>query len=365
MDGHLSIHDGREVDRWWRQQGFDPERLRRLKYLIYGEGRSIEDVVGELPQEVHRAVEGSLELRPLRLVESHRSTIDRSAKLVFQTQDELRIETVLMRSASGRLSLCLSSQVGCAAKCIFCATARMGLLRNLSVGEILAQFVEARRWVGIGGRPIRNVVFMGMGEPLHNFEAVCETLRVMMDPRQCGLSPRRILVSTVGVPGAMIRFARRFPLVGLALSLHSTDDRQRRTWIPTAKHCSLSELRRVLRQVNELQKRPLMIEYLMVRGQNDSRHDALRLVEFLKGLWVHVNLIPYNPIADGPPDFLPTERDARNAFANVLRDAGFLTTIRYSQGSDIRAACGQLVQMARPTSVECQSSSPRSSPQLS
>ncbi|GIW96131.1 MAG: putative RNA methyltransferase [Pirellulaceae bacterium] len=344
-DHLLSIYDVRGVERWWRENGFDPQRLRRLWYLVFGEGRVMEEVLAELPAQIRTRLETCIELRPLVCIEARTSSLDRSAKLVLQTRDQLRIETVLICSASGRMSLCVSSQVGCAANCIFCATARMGLLRNLSAGEIIGQYVEARRWLGAAGRPIRNVVYMGMGEPLHNFEAVCESLQVLCDPRKCGISPRRILVSTVGVPEQMVRFAKRFPLVGLAVSLHSTVENQRRQWIPLARHCSLDRLREVLHIVNRLQQRPLMIEYLMVNGLNDSRHDALRLVEFLKGLWVHVNLIPYNPIDDGPSDFAPSPREVRNAFAAVLREAGYLTTIRYSQGADIRAACGQLAQV--------------------
>lgn len=345
MGQPVSIHDIRKVNGLWRAWGFDPQLLRRFRYLLYGESRPIEEVLGELPPHVDRTIHDSLILRPLTLCEARQSQLDRSCKLVLATGEGLRLETVLMRSASGRLSVCLSSQVGCAARCVFCATARMGLLRNLSCGEILAQLVEVNNWLGIRGRVVRNVVFMGMGEPFHNLTAVTEAVHALIDTRLFGISPRRILVSTVGVAEAMLAFAKRFPTVGIALSLHSTNQEQRQQWIPVARRYPLDELRKTVKEVNRLQHRPVMIEYLMVAGQNDGPEDARRLIDFLRGLWVHVNLIPYNPIDDNPPGFQPTPRQARDHFAATLREAGFLTTIRYSQGSDISAACGQLVQL--------------------
>jgi 23S rRNA (adenine2503-C2)-methyltransferase len=341
----ISIHDIRAVNKLWRQSGWDPQPLKRLRYLLYGECRPVEDVLAELPAPVRQALKEHVVLYPLSLSAAYRSRMDHSCKLVLRTADGLPIETVLMRSASGRLSVCLSSQVGCAARCLFCATARMGLLRNLSCGEILAQLVEVNRWLQVTQRMVRNVVFMGMGEPFHNYDAVAEAVTAIIDPRMFGISPRRVIVSTVGIPDAMLQFAQRFPTVGLALSLHSTRQEQRQQWMPLARRYPLDCLRETLQRVNRLQHRPVMIEYLLVEGQNDTPEDAQRLVEFLRGLWVHVNLIPYNPIDDGPEGFRATPREQRDLFARMVRQAGFLTTIRYSQGSDIRAACGQLVQL--------------------
>jgi 23S rRNA (adenine2503-C2)-methyltransferase len=220
----------------------------------------------------------------------------------------------------------------------------MGIARNLSAAEILDQVVQAGQWIGREGRRARNIVFMGMGEPLHNEDAVYEAITQLLAPEMFHHPPGRILVSTVGIPDAMIRCARRFPGVNLALSLHSVRAGVRERVIPLAARYSLDELRATVRQLNRIQPRcPVMIEYLMLADVNDSPEDAHELSAWLAGLRVHVNLIPYNPIAEAP-NWRTTERPERDAFAGILRAAGFTTTIRYSLGADIAAACGQLVQ---------------------
>jgi 23S rRNA (adenine2503-C2)-methyltransferase len=253
------------------------------------------------------------------------------------------IEAVIMRTGTGRVSLCVSSQVGCAAACGFCATGQMGIAKNLSAAEMLDQVVLAGERMQAEGRRVRNIVFMGMGEPFHNEEAVYEAVAALLSPELFHHTPGRILISTVGIPDAMVRCARRFPEVNLALSLHSVREEVRRQLIPLAAKYSLNELRAAVAKVNQIQNNTVMIEYLMLAGVNDSLEDASELAAWIDGLEVHVNLIPYNPIASAP-QLRTTDRPERDAFAEVLRAAGFVTTIRYSLGADIAAACGQLVQ---------------------
>jgi 23S rRNA (adenine2503-C2)-methyltransferase len=182
-----------------------------------------------------------------------------------------------------------------------------------------------------------------MGEPFHNEVALYEAVAALLAPELFHHAPGRILISTVGIPDAMIRCASRFPEVNLALSLHSVRQGVREHLMPLAEKFSLDELREAVERVNAIQENSVMIEYLMLAGVNDSTDDARELAAWLAGLDVHVNLIPYNPI-DSAPHLLTTERPERDAFAEILRAAGFVTTIRYSLGADIAAACGQLVQ---------------------
>jgi 23S rRNA (adenine2503-C2)-methyltransferase len=219
----------------------------------------------------------------------------------------------------------------------------MGIAKNLSSAEILDQVVLAGERMRAENRSVRNIVFMGMGEPFHNEEAVYSSVAALLSPDLFHHPPGRILISTVGLPDAMIRFARRFPDVNLALSLHSARQDVREKLIPLAAKYSLEQLRAAVAKVNEIQENSVMIEYLMLAGVNDSLDDARELAAWLNGLDVHVNLIPYNPIQTAP-QLRTTDRPQRDAFATVLREAGFVTTIRYSLGADIAAACGQLVQ---------------------
>jgi 23S rRNA (adenine2503-C2)-methyltransferase len=219
----------------------------------------------------------------------------------------------------------------------------MGIAKNLSAAEILDQVVLAGERMQAEGRRVRNIVFMGMGEPFHNEQAVDDAVAALLSPELFHHTPGRILISTVGISDAMIRCARRFPEVNLALSLHSVRPVVREQLIPLASKYSLGELRSAVAAINQIQSNTVMIEYLMLAGVNDSRDDAAELAAWLKGLIVHVNLIPYNPI-ESAPQLRTTERPRRDAFAEILRVAGLVTTIRYSLGADIAAACGQLVQ---------------------
>jgi 23S rRNA (adenine2503-C2)-methyltransferase len=338
-----TIHDGQAVERYFQRQRWDPYLLKRLRYLMYAESRSPEQLLEDFPPGYREELARSFSFHASQLVDRVDSAVDGATKLVFQTADQRLFESVLMRSEGRRVSLCVSSQVGCAAGCGFCATGQMGLSRNLTEAEILDQVYQANCQARAAGERIRNVVFMGMGEPFHNEDVVCQAVEKLQRSEWFGLSPRRILVSTVGIPRAMIRFARRFPLTGLALSLHSPHQQQRERLIPLARRYPLEELRSALHEVQHLQRSPLMIEYLMLDGMNDSDADADALADFVRGMHVHLNLIPYNQIAH-QTELRPTPRDRRDRFANRLRERGYLVTIRYSLGSDIAAACGQLIQ---------------------
>lgn len=339
----LSIYHSPAIDGLRTQLKLDPRRLRALRTAYFKKLRGVEAALDELPPAVRDEFAHRVEFHPLTLVEAHDSQVDGATKLVLRTATGFLIESVIMRTGTGRVSLCVSSQIGCAAACGFCATGQMGIAKSLTAAEILDQIVLAGERMQAEGRSVRNIVFMGMGEPFHNEEAVYETVTALLSPEIFHHPPSRILISTVGIPDAMVRCARRFPEVNLALSLHSVRPEVRERLIPLAARYSLGELRSAVAAVNRSQNSTLMIEYLMLAGNNDSPDDARELAAWLAGLNAHVNLIPYNPI-ETAPGLRSTDRSERDAFATILRDAGFVTTIRYSLGADIAAACGQLVQ---------------------
>lgn len=298
-------------------------------------------------------------------------TTEKSAaiKLLLENRNGVRCETVVIlppgpaaglgnQSNNGRTAgkpkratACISSQPGCGVGCPFCATASLGYRGDLSASEILEQVLLAGRTARQLGRQLRNVVYMGMGEPLHNAAAVFESLHWLTAENGFGLSPRRITVSTAGVPAAMVALAKRYPHVRMALSLHAAERDLRRQLVPHAVS-DLEQLRETIREVNFQQSRdsdrnrPVWIEVVLLDQCNDSIEHAQLLIEFCRGLCVEINLIPYNttiPISGGVlPRFAASPQPRREAFARVLRQAGIRTTLRTSFGSSNRAACGQL-----------------------
>ena len=333
----VSIYDKVKVESLRRELGIDPQSLRQLRTAIFKRFAADEVGLASFPAAERLA------LHPLELYQRVDSQIDGASKLLFRTEQGLLLESVILRIATGRTTLCVSSQIGCAAACDFCATGKMGIAQNLTAAEIADQVLQAGQLLASEQRRLRNIVFMGMGEPFHNEEHLYQALELLTATDFFHHSPAKILVSTVGIPTAMIRCARRFPQVNLALSLHSVDQTKREELIPLAKQYSLDELQEALRQINQLQGKPVLIEYLTLAGVNDSVQDARQLADWLAGLNVHVNLIPYNPIEEAP-HLQCTPREQRDEFANLLKQAGLQTTIRYSLGSDIAAACGQLVR---------------------
>ena len=247
-----------------------------------------------------------------------------------------------------RATVCVSSQIGCGVGCIFCATGTMGLKRNLSYLEIVEQVYLARQLAMLSGRHLRNVVFMGMGEPLYNLSEVIEAIRWILSDVGFGISQRCVTVSTSGGNSAMIALARQFPSVRLAVSLHTADQDLRRRLMPRAPN-DLDALKETIREINALQQAaslqksaPVWLEVVLLAGINDSETHAGQLIEFCEGLAVEVNLIPYNRIQSNER-LVTTDNTVHKRFANQLRSAGIVTTIRQSLGGQDDAACGQLV----------------------
>jgi 23S rRNA (adenine2503-C2)-methyltransferase len=342
----VSIHDGTGLRRLARELRIDPELFRKMRARFCRKFLAAREAARELPPQLKEAASSRIRFHSLLRVSQNHSSSDGATKVLFQTEAGHRIESVILRLASGRTTLCVSTQSGCAAACAFCATGQLGLQANLSADEILDQVVQCQQLLNAEQRRIRNLVFMGMGEPFHNESNLHRALEVLCSPDGFAYDQRRMLVSTVGIPGAMIRFAKKFPRAGLALSLHSGRQETREEIIPLAKKYSLKQLRAALEQVTALQDRPVMIEYLLLRNVNDRLDDSRALQEFLAGLPVHLNLIPFNRVR-GLSSLEPTSPGEQQRFARNLRSFGFKVTVRYSLGSDVAAACGQLAGNAR------------------
>ncbi|MBK1880522.1 23S rRNA (adenine(2503)-C(2))-methyltransferase RlmN [Pelagicoccus mobilis] len=335
-----SIYDTAALEKHLSRKGFGGRDLRRTHRLLFREFTPLEDMGWE--KEMLEDFQNEFDTSYLTLVHRADSQIDGATKLLFETRDGKKIETVILRIATGRTSICVSSQVGCTEKCRFCSTGDLGFLRNLTCDEILDQVMQAGRIIAAEGRRLRNIVFMGMGEPLRNYKNLVASVKLLVTQNVFDINPKRITVSTSGIPDPFVDFAREFPQVSLALSLHGSNDEARSSIMPINNRYPMARIRSMLEELQEIRGTGLMIEYIMFKGINDSLEDAEELKQFLNGLMTHVNLIPYNPDYSLDKSFEPSSEEAVDAFKQHLQDAGHQVTRRFSLGQDIAAACGQL-----------------------
>ena len=296
-----------------------------------------------------------LVIAPVELqVTDDRGSADATRKLLLRTHDGHLIETVVIPSTTGtRTTVCLSSQVGCGRRCTFCETGRSGLIRNLTAGEIVAQLRQAQRsWQRHSPElaPIRNVVFMGMGEPLDNLAEVATAVAVLTHDRGAGLSWRHVTVSTVGVAHKISAFFEQVQ-AHLAVSLHAPDDARRSEWMPINARCDLATLKSALLQ-HLPPGREVLVEYILFADRNSALADAELLCGWLAGLPVRVNLIPANPGPDPQLGAPPAEQVWQ--FQKYLLDRGIRAMVRHPHGRDIGGACGQLAGAHRREAVNRQ-----------
>ena len=297
-----------------------------------------DDIAGLRPELVERlAAESSIFHLAMR--SGIDSTDGHTRKYLLGLHDGAAIETVLM-TFRGRATACVSTQVGCAMGCVFCATGQMGFRRHLSPGEIVAQIVHIARVLRDRGEALRNIVFMGMGEPLHNYDATMAALDTVMDHRGLAIAPRFVTLSTVGVvPGIRRLTAERRPF-RLAVSLHGATDEARARLVPPARRWPLAELMAACRDYTTTLRRRIFFEWTLIDGQNDSAEAAHALGRLLAGMDAHVNLIPLNPTLGY--DGQPTAGPAARTFQAVLAEYGLPSTVRQRRGIDVAAGCGQL-----------------------
>jgi 23S rRNA (adenine2503-C2)-methyltransferase len=272
------------------------------------------------------------------IVSDERST-DGTRKLVLQLTDGRKIESVFIPDTPS-MTFCISTQVGCAMSCGFCLTGKMGLVRNLTAGEIVGQVRVLAAATGLLDFPF-NIVLMGMGEPLHNYDNTMKALRMLHAEQGLAVSPRRVTLSTVGIVPGLERLAHEPLMPNLAISLHATTDEQRSMLVPPNKKYPLAQILDTCRRFPLKKRSRITFEYVMLDHVNDTPEDARRLVRLLTGIKAKVNLIPLNP-APGIPFTRPSD-DRVNRFAQILADRHITVSVRKSRGQDIRAACGQLI----------------------
>ena len=323
--------------------GEKPFRATQLMKWIYHEGVVDFQAMSNLSKSLRERLSTIAEIRLPQCVTEHPSS-DGTRKWVLEMEDGNRIETVFIPE-KGRGTLCVSSQVGCTLNCTFCSTATQGFNRNLSTGDIIAQVVFANRTMGLtenrGLLPVTNVVMMGMGEPLMNFDNVIRAMEVMNDDIGCGISRRRITLSTSGVVPMMLRM-RDVCDVSLAVSLHAPNDELRNELVPINKKYPIKVLLDACKHyVEGKARRRVTFEYIMIDGINDTRQHARQLAKILEGVPAKINLIPFNPFPQS--DYQRSRPEVILAFQEILVAAGYTTIIRKTRGDDIDAACGQLV----------------------
>lgn len=266
-------------------------------------------------------------------------------KFLWELVDGKLVESVLIYS-NHRRTVCVSSQVGCPARCAFCASGKEGLLRNLSAAEIFEQVYHIEQYLHQRGERVTHIVFMGMGEPFENYENVLKAIYLLNDPLRLNISQRRITVSTVGVVEGITRFAQEDLSVNLVLSLHAPNQQIRKKIIPYARKYPLEDILSTMLMFSKRSKRDITYEYTLIEGINDRPEHAEELAKILKGQQCTVNLIPYNPV---PGLYLKRpKKESVEKFRKILMDHQVMTTWRYTKGKDIAAACGQLALRKRP-----------------
>jgi 23S rRNA (adenine2503-C2)-methyltransferase len=322
----------------------------RLPQLYRAAAKELVAKVGDvttLPKQLReRLTERGVTFCAIDPIALQRSNDAQTTKALFRLHDGKEVEAVLMEHRGDRTTLCLSSQAGCAFACAFCSTGQAGFNRNLTAGEIFDQAFFFARELTARGKHVTNVVFMGMGEPFHNYDAVMDAVALLNDPHGFGLGHRHITISTVGLVDKIDAFGEERLQVNLAISLHAPTDALRARLMPINRRFPLSALMAACERYVTKTHRKVFFEYVLLGGVNDDDACARALAALMRGHLYHVNLIPYNPTPDAP--FVATSEARIWEFASLLDEAGVPVTVRQNMGRDIAAACGQLRAETQP-----------------
>lgn len=339
----ISIHDEAGVISLLETNWHKKFRYSQIENAVYKNMATDFDTIETLPKDIRTLLKKNCFFYSLRLHSSVTSDDGQTTKFLFKTQDDNMIEAVIMRHLSGRTTLCISCQAGCPMACTFCATGKLGLLRNLEFYEIIEQVMYANEFLAPEDRKIRNIVFMGMWEPFLNYPNVKKTIEILSAQKKLDLSNRRITISSCGVVPGILNLANDFPQVSLAISLHAPNDEVRRKIMPVDHTYPLDTLMKALDTYVEKTNKRIFYEYIMIAGVTDNPIYAHELWKLLKWRLAHVNFIPYNP-GEGimGNNYLPTSRIIMKKFQSILDEAGIPSTIRHTMWDDIDAACGQL-----------------------
>jgi 23S rRNA (adenine2503-C2)-methyltransferase len=312
---------------------------QQLKNWIFEKGVLHWDGMSNLSKELRAHLAERMKLCSLELIRVQDSTDGETYKFLWKLSDGRLVESVLI-SSGARRTVCVSTQVGCPVKCAFCASGKEGFFRNLRPAEIVEQVVQINAWLIKKGERVSHVVYMGMGEPLKNYDPVVTSIRLLCDPELLNLSQRRITVSTVGVVEGIKRLTNEGLKVNLVLSLHAPNQRIRMKIIPYARKYPLEDILAAMDEYAHKTKRDITYEYILISGINDHPDHAHELAHLLHGKQCTVNLIPYNPVAG--LRLKRPEKKAVKHFRSVLFGSKVVNTCRYTKGDDIAAACGQL-----------------------
>jgi 23S rRNA (adenine2503-C2)-methyltransferase len=319
-------------------RGHERFRARQIFGWIYRRGVTDPHAMTDLSRELRASLSEDFMLTTPQVVARERSC-DGTEKFLLKLADGRQIESVFIPDTPA-MTFCISTQVGCAMACAFCLTGKMGLVRNLTAGEIAGQVRVLADALSLRGKPF-NIVLMGMGEPLHNYDETMKALRILADEHGLGLPPRRVTLSTVGLLPALERLAGEPIMPNVAISLHAPTDLQRGQLVPINRKYGVSDIIQACKRFPVRKRSRITFEYVLLAGVNDSPEDARRLAKLLAGVKSKVNVIPLNAAAGIPFD-RPSDA-AIDRFAGILAERGVLVSVRKSRGRDIRAACGQLI----------------------
>ncbi|MDD3793673.1 MAG: 23S rRNA (adenine(2503)-C(2))-methyltransferase RlmN [Candidatus Gracilibacteria bacterium] len=338
----ISIHDEKKVKELLESNGEKAFRYSQIENAIYKNFITNFDDMNTLSKNVREILKENCFFYSLSVDNQKTSSNGQTTKILFKTETGEFIEAVIMRHLTGRVTLCVSCQAGCPMGCTFCATGKLGLLRNLKNYEIIEQIYYAAKLLNDEGDKLRNIVYMGMGEPMLNYEVVKETINIANNQKKFDLANRRVTVSTCGIVPGIKKFTNDFPQTSLAISLHAPNDEIRKQIMPVDHTYPLSELMKSLDEYTAKTNKRIFYEYIMINGVNDNIKLAHELGKLLEGKLAHVNFIPYNAGEGTGGTYSPTPRFIIEKFQTILQHYGVVSTIRATMGDDIDAACGQL-----------------------
>ncbi len=339
----FSIHDEARIIELLEANGHKKFRYAQVENAIYKNLITDFDTIETLPKDIRTLLKENCFYTSLTLHSEKTGEDGQTTKFLFKTHDDKMIEAVIMRHLSGRNTLCVSSQAGCPMACSFCATGKLGLIRNLEFYEIIDQILWAAHHLAKEDKTLRNVVYMGMGEPLLNYENVARSITIACSQKKLDLSNRRITVSTCGIVPGILKMAEDFPQVSLAVSLHAPTDEARKRIMPVENTYPIDKLMEAIDAYVAKTNKRIFYEYIMIAGVTDRLEFISELAHLLEGRLAHVNFIPYNS-GEGimGTGFQPTSKIMIKKFQEGLEKVGIPSTVRHTMGDDIDAACGQL-----------------------
>jgi 23S rRNA (adenine2503-C2)-methyltransferase len=335
---HILNLSASELSQWLIEHGQPAYRAAQIREWLFQRRAGSFEEMSNLPRTLREQLAAEFCIWSAA-VALHKQADDGTEKLLVDLADQQRIECVLLRQTDLRRTICISSQVGCAMGCVFCASGLDGVVRNLTTGEIVEQMLLLARLLPADER-LSHIVVMGMGEPLANLDQLLPALAEATNPKGLGISPRRVTISTVGLPTGILRLAEENHPFHLAVSLHAPDDELRNRLVPVNKNIGIDAILAAAEEYFRITGRRLTFEYVLLGGINDSPEHARRLAERLSGKTALLNVIPYNPVAGLP--YQTPSLSAQQRFTTILEQAGIAIKVRRRKGDKIDAACGQL-----------------------